>query len=370
MIANTRERTFDVVEITNEMPLNRIGGVGTVVESLISGFQATATRALWFLVDHGYRRFELDQILARFPCVVVGTHDDLRRFDAPVAHLHSYNVNPGLVEALGGRTTVFTVHSLLVEEERSNDVDLSGSVRWQEELLAACDAVAVVSEAERTRYRALGYDALNPNVAVVHNGVRTPDVYRAPRERRTLGFSGRLVPRKHPEYVQQILCEPGFESCRTLIAGKAFSRYARDLVGRLRIDDRVRYLGWCGGPRLEAFYDAVDVIVLPSIYEPFGLSALEAAARGVPVVCTRVDGLIEVLGEHAFYADDASYPAFRAAMERWLDADEVCLAAMAAGAHDRYRERFTDVAMARAYIELFAAASASDGGRRSGSRVP
>jgi glycosyltransferase involved in cell wall biosynthesis len=357
VISNTTERTFDVVEITNEMPRNRIGGVGTVIENLISGFEATGTRALWFLVDHGYRRFEIDEILARYPSVAVGTHEDVRRFHAPVAHLHSYNVNPRLVDALAGRTTVFTVHSLLVEEERSNDVDLSGAVRWQEELLAACDLVVVVSDAERARYRSIGYESLNPRVAVVHNGVRTPDRYRAPRGKVTLGFSGRLVPRKHPEYVQMILRESGFEGCRTLIAGKGFSTYARDLVGRLAIDGRVRYLGWCGGPRLEAFYDAVDVVVLPSIYEPFGLAALEAAARGVPVVCTRVDGLVEVLGDHAFYAEGPTYPAFRAAIGRWLDADEASLAVLAAGARARHRERFTDVAMARAYLEHFEAAS-------------
>jgi hypothetical protein len=237
MISNTSERTFDVVEITNEMPRNRIGGVGTVIENLISGFEATGTRVLWFLVDHRYRRFEVDEILARYPSVAVGTHDDVHRFHAPVAHLHSYNVNARLVGALAGRTTVFTVHSLLVEEARSNDVDLSGAVR----LLAACDLVVVVSDAELARYRAIGYDALNPRVAVVHNGVRAPDRYRTPRGKVTLGFSGRLVPRKHPEYVQM---------------------------------------------------------------------------------------------------------EFRAAIERWLDADEASLATLAAGARARHRECFTDVAMA------------------------
>ena len=44
-----------------------------------------------------------------------------------------------------------------------------------------------------------------------------------------------------------------------MIAGKAFSRYARDLVSGLDIEERVRYLGWCGGPRLDAFFDAIDV---------------------------------------------------------------------------------------------------------------
>jgi glycosyltransferase involved in cell wall biosynthesis len=358
MVGNTARREFDVLEVTNEMPWNRLGGVGTVIENLISGFEATGTRALWFLVDHSYGPAELETILARYDSVVVGTHADLRRFEAPVAHLHSYSVNPRLLDSLAGRPFVFTVHSLLSEEARSNDVDLSGAVRWQEELIAESDRVVLISEAERGHYRRLGYDDLNQRVSVVHNGLRRPPRFRAPRGRRTLGFSGRLVPRKHPEYAQMVLCEPGFEERRTLVAGKAFSLYARDLVGRLGLEERVRYLGWCGGERLEAFYEAIDVLAVPSVYEPFGMAALEAAARGVPVVCTRVDGLVEVLGEHAFYAEDESYEAFREAVRAWAGADEGMLAHLAAGAFARYADRFTDVAMARAYGDVFAALAA------------
>lgn len=358
MTANTRRRAFDVVEVTNEMPWNRIGGVGTVIENLMSGFEATGTRALWFLVDHGYPPAEVEAILARYDSVAVGTHEDLTRFDAPVAHLHSYAVNARLLDALAGRPFVFTVHSLLSEEERSNDVDLSGAVRWQEELIAECDRVVLISEAELRHYRKLGYERLNPRVSVVHNGLRSPRGFRAPRGKRRIGFSGRLVPRKRPEYAQLILREEGFEGLTTLVAGKAFSVYARELVGRLGLEERVRYLGWCGGERLEAFYDAIDVLAVPSVYEPFGMAALEAAARGVPVVCPPVDGLAEVLGDHAFTMADGSYEAFRAAMGAWLEAGEDELARRARGAHERYVERFTDVAMAEAYETIFAAVAA------------
>lgn len=353
MIANTDLRRFDVVEITNEMPWNRIGGVGTVVENLISGFAALGTQALWFLIDHGYRPFEVERILAAWPNVAVGTHDDLRRFETPVAHLHAYAVSDGLLPALDGARLLFTVHSLLVEEERSNDVDLSGAVRWQEALFERSDEIALISAAERNRYRALGYDRLNPRVSVVHNGLRRPPRFRPRSSRSTIGFSGRLVPRKHPEYAQMILCEPGFEHLHTLIAGKAFSTYARDLVRRLELEERVRYLGWCGGARLEAFYDAIDVLALPSSYEPFGMAALEAAARGIPVICTRIDGLVEVLGEFAFYAEDDTYEAFCTAARRWAEADRSEIACIARGARRRYLRRFTDVHMAQRYLGRF-----------------
>jgi len=116
---------------------------------------------------------------------------------------------------------------------------------------------------------------------------------------------------------------------------------------------RVDFLGWCAGARLEAFFQAIDVLAVPSIYEPFGLVALEAAARGVPVVCTRIDGLVEVLGDHAYYCEDSSYEAFRQAMRAWDRDPPDRVAERTRGARERYRARFTDRLMSRRYRRLF-----------------
>jgi glycosyltransferase involved in cell wall biosynthesis len=159
-----------------------------------------------------------------------------------------------------------------------------------------------------------------------------------------------------------LLLEPAFQRFDAMIAGKAFSRYARDLIAGLGIERRVHYLGWCGGARLEAFFDAIDVLVQPSIYEPFGLAALEAAARGIPVVCGEVDGLVEVLGEHAFYCDATRYDSFCDAMLRWLHADAERIEAMTEGARRRVMQRFTDVAMANRYVARFTALAAAAAG--------
>ena len=116
MIANTEERRFDVIEITNEMPLNRIGGVGSVIEALTSGFGALGINALWYVTDHQYRPREMDAILAGPAAVAFGDHRELASIIAPVAHVHSYHHGPGLVDART-RRSLFTVHSLLAYEE-------------------------------------------------------------------------------------------------------------------------------------------------------------------------------------------------------------------------------------------------------------
>lgn len=247
MLTNTTQRRFDVIEVTNEMPINRMGGVGTVMESLMSGLRAEGVRPLWFVTDHGYRPAQLEALLARFPDVVVGGAHELDAFDAPLLHVHSYQQNPALHARLRRRHAVFTVHSLLAHEELSNGVALHGAVRGQEEMIALARCVVLLSASELAKYRALGYEALNPRVRVIHNGVGCAAPYRAPRGRQVLGFCGRLVPRKHPEYVQWMLTEPGFETRRVLIAGRGFSPYARDLLARHALAERVRFLGWCAG---------------------------------------------------------------------------------------------------------------------------
>jgi glycosyltransferase involved in cell wall biosynthesis len=52
------------------------------------------------------------------------------------------------------------------------------------------------------------------------------------------------------------------------------------------------------GPRIdtEQFYQAADVLVLPTLYETFSLVAYEAAACGLPIVATRVSGIDELIG--------------------------------------------------------------------------
>lgn len=355
MRTNTQSRSFDVIEITNEMPLNRTGGVGTVIENLMTGLAAEELRVLWFVIDHGYLPWQVEEILHRFPNVAVGNSEDLAQFDGAVFHVHSYAENAALEAYLVDRICVCTIHSLLAMEATSNDVDLSSAVVWQEALIQRSTAVVLISQAELECYRMLGYQRLNPNVHVIHNGLRPSSRYRTPRGRHTFGYCGRLVPRKHPEYPQRVLLERGFDRCRTLIAGRGFSRYSRALIRDNALSDRVDYLGWCAGARLEAFFDAIDVLAVPSIYEPFGLVAAEAATRGVPVIATPVDGLREVLGEHALFCRDTSYPAFHEAAYAWAQAGDAELVALCDAARGRLDSEFSDHVMARRYRAVFEA---------------
>jgi glycosyltransferase involved in cell wall biosynthesis len=69
------------------------------------------------------------------------------------------------------------------------------------------------------------------------------------------------------------------------------------LAGELGIAERVRFLGAVPDADLAGLYSRSDLLVLPSLYEGFGLPPLEAMACGTPVVCARTSSLPEVVGD-------------------------------------------------------------------------
>src|SRR5580693_9222867 len=64
---------------------------------------------------------------------------------------------------------------------------------------------------------------------------------------------------------------------------------------RLGLDAHGKFLGWIGDDALHSLYRIADLCVVPSIYEPFGLVALEAMASGCPCIVADTGGLREVV---------------------------------------------------------------------------
>ena len=81
------------------------------------------------------------------------------------------------------------------------------------------------------------------------------------------------------------------------------------LAARLRASSRCRVLGRVDEPTLELLYRRARAVVVPSLYEGFGLPVLEAMARGQVVVAARASSLPEVGGDAALYVDDPTDPA-------------------------------------------------------------
>ncbi|MGI9116935.1 MAG: glycosyltransferase family 4 protein [Gaiellales bacterium] len=93
----------------------------------------------------------------------------------------------------------------------------------------------------------------------------------------------------------------------------------RDLARSCGIADRVQFPAWLEQQELDALYRAATCVVLPSSIEGFGLPALEAMARSVPVACSGVGALAEASGSAALHFAPLDVDAIAAAISTLVD---------------------------------------------------
>ena len=128
-------------------------------------------------------------------------------------------------------------------------------------------------------------------------------------------FVGTLEPRKNLvrliESFAHLTAGGAYPELSLVIAGRRGWLYAEIFaaVERLGLAERVRFLNFVDESHLPGVYNLARAFVYPSLYEGFGLPALEALACGTPVVTAAVSSLPEVVGDAAVLVDDPLDPA-------------------------------------------------------------
>lgn len=130
--------------------------------------------------------------------------------------------------------------------------------------------------------------------AVVPNWVDTSKFAFEPKALRrpvTIGLLGQISPHKgHSDAIDAIRML-GPEGFRLAIAGKGEERYTAELREAAK-GLPVEFLGFV---LLPDFFGMIDLLVVPSWEEPFGIVLLEAMASGIPVVSTNAGGPAEII---------------------------------------------------------------------------
>jgi glycogen(starch) synthase len=146
-------------------------------------------------------------------------------------------------------------------------------------------------------------------VVVVPNGIDPGDLqpvrdlaslraqFAAPDEKLVL-LVGRLVYEKGFQLALEAL--PGLirrlGNVRFLVAGSGtHEAELKKQAEKLGLTEHGTFMGWIGDDVLHSLYRIADLTVVPSIYEPFGLVALEAMASGCPCIVADTGGLREVV---------------------------------------------------------------------------
>jgi glycosyltransferase involved in cell wall biosynthesis len=166
--------------------------------------------------------------------------------------------------------------------------------------LAAADRVVAVSglTAEILSSR---YGVPADRIRVVHNAIDRGQ----PLSRWTVEegdplvlFAGRITRQKGPEYFVEAAARVAAEmpSVKFAVAGEGDR--LRDMVARVAahgLEARFLFTGFLPPEDLDRLYARADVYVMPSVSEPFGLTALEALRQGTPVILSRSAGVSEVV---------------------------------------------------------------------------
>jgi glycogen(starch) synthase len=153
------------------------------------------------------------------------------------------------------------------------------------------------------------FDVDERRVAVIPNGIDPRELrpagdlqalrakFAEPHQKLVL-FVGRLVYEKGFQLALDAMPSvlEGVEDVRFLVAGSGtHEAELKAQAERLGLSEHGSFLGWIGDDVLHSLYRIADLCVVPSIYEPFGLVALEAMASGCPCIVADTGGLREVV---------------------------------------------------------------------------
>lgn len=304
ILARIDRDAFDPILLCPEQgPLsNMVSELGVPVHT-VSGLQARFTWRVDQLARH-CKSFL--QVIRQLRAKVTSTNPDL---------IHANSIRAGLVATaatIGLRTpVVWHLHDILPRHPLSSLIRLFAYLSTRTRMIS-------VSESVSRNFSGRLPSGMRKRIGVVLNAIELKNFHRDPTAKsriRTelgvdqadplIGIVGLITPRKGqlelmrafgqaltqiPQAVLLLAGAPLFNRDHEYLA--AVERTAEELG----IRDRVRILG--ARTDISAIMQSLDVLVVNSKVEPFGLVILEAMASGAPVIATEVDGIPEII-EHA-----------------------------------------------------------------------
>jgi glycosyltransferase involved in cell wall biosynthesis len=244
----------------------------------------------------------------------------VRKIDADVIHVIDHG-QAYLLNSLDPARTVVTCHDVILLALAHGRIGSSLVPPFALQILYLSlelmkRAAAIVADSEQTKRDLVSFLGLSADrITVIAPGMNqpfSPNAARGAAARRRLALGdGPLVLHIGRAFYKNIsgvlrviaaLRAQGIPA-RLVRTGRPLSGTDRVLAERLGIVDAVVELRGVSDEELPALYNAVDLLLFPSLYEGFGWPPLEAMASGTPVVCSRAGSLGDVVGDAALTAD-------------------------------------------------------------------
>ncbi len=258
-----------------------------------------------------FSRFELDEMygddveqkVVEYADYVAALAVDL---DFDVIHVHDWmTMLAGIkVKLQSGKPLVIHAHALSYDragpEARGWNYDL------EKYGMEVADAVIPVSRYTGTIVEK--HYGINPQkIFPVHNGVEPVETFRAKKTfpEKLVLFLGRITGQKGPEFFLEVASKviAKNDNVRFVMAGSG-DRLKRTIESGAyrKVGNKFHFTGFLNRDKVNKLLAMADVYCMPSVSEPFGLSAAEAAQFGIPCVISKQSGAAEVM-QHALTAD-------------------------------------------------------------------
>ncbi len=373
LLARLNHRTFArVVICPADGPLKEMVGELSVPCYEVDGLKARFT----WRIDH------LVRYLASFWRLISQVRAHVRRVNPDLIHANS--VRAGLVATAATiglrKPVIWHVHDMLPRHP------LSTAIR----LVVLCSArtrVIAISRAVAERFR--GYlprsSKAGASMAVIHNAVDLEKFYPDTTSRQTtradlqlsrtdqaIGIIGQVTPRKGQlELLQAFaLVLRQLPQAKLIIVGaplfnrdEEYFRCLTEFAQTQGVAEQVRFLG--AREDIRAITCALDLLVVNSLVEPFGLVVLEAMACGTPVLATAVDGIPEIIrhDEDGWLIPSGDNSALASAMVDLINRPQLRAKLSAAGL-EKVRSNFTVEKYVAAVEEFYAESCGKQSVRR------
>jgi len=233
-----------------------------------------------------------------------------------VIHMHDWLCYPAGMAAKRATGAPLVAHVHATEFDRTGFGKVNQAI-YDIERRGMHEADVVVTVSAYTKNIVVEHYGIDPKkVVVVHNGIDADDVAVASaaeadmRRIKGLGwgivlFVGRLTLQKGPDYFLEAAQKVLEHRPNTLFVVSGSGDMAEAIIQRaayLGIGDRVLFTGFLRDKQLARLYKVADLVVMPSVSEPFGIVPLEALLNGTPVLISKQSGVAEVV-RHALTAD-------------------------------------------------------------------
>jgi glycosyltransferase involved in cell wall biosynthesis len=258
---------------------------------------------------------------------------DANRLKADVFHVPHYTVPYGLK-----MPCVTTIHDIL--HVRGKEYFPFYKQLYARMMIShACHtSAAIIVDSEFTKQELLDMFSLDETqIHVIHLGVSSIFQEKYSEEtiqkfkttyhltKPTILYTGSLKPHKNVEVLIRAFANMKQRSeFKLAFSGESIMKRAElwNMIEKLGITKDVVEIGQISRRELALAYQSASVVVLPSLYEGFGFSMLEAMASGIPAIGARAGSIPEIMGDGGILVDPHSIEDIKSALEKVLSDSE------------------------------------------------